>query len=92
MKELIDKVENLKKELNNDKRIIKIRDLNKKITNNKELKNKLKIFKETNNQETKKEIINDTFFKEYKKAETDVNILILEINQKLKEISKKGQC
>ncbi|MBQ6323936.1 MAG: hypothetical protein IJI22_03790 [Bacilli bacterium] len=92
MEELIEKVDKLKQELNNDHRIIKIQELNEQIKNNKILYNKTIKYKETLDDELKKEITDNKLYRDYKHAETELNILILEINQKLKEISKKGQC
>ena len=37
-------------------------------------------------------IINNKFFREYKLSENEINYIILEINSKLKQISKKGSC
>ncbi len=92
MKELIEKVEKLKLELDKDIRIIRINELNKKLKDNPDLIKKIKEYHLTRKESLKEEIINNNLFKEYKKAETDINLLILEINQKLKQISKKGQC
>ena len=44
---------------------------------------------------SKKDIVNfneETLYKEYKEAETNLNILILKINKELKKINSKGKC
>lgn len=92
MDKLIEKVENLKKELDNQENIKKIKELNNKIFLDKELISLIEKYKLTQNEEIKKEIISNKLYKEYKEIETDINILILSINQKLKKITKKGKC
>ena len=92
MKELIEKVENLKLELDNSKEVKHIKELNSKIKDNKELLYLIEKYNSTQNESIKEEIINNKFFREYKLSENDINYIILEINSKLKQISKKGSC
>ena len=92
MKELIEKVENLKKELDNSKEVKHIKELNSKINDNKELISLIEKYNETQNESIKEQIINNEFFREYKLSENEINYIILEINSKLKQISKKGSC
>ena len=92
MKELIEKVENLKLELDNSKEVKHIKELNSKIKDNKELISLIEKYNSTQNESIKEEIINNKFFREYKLSENDINYIILEINSKLKQISKKGSC
>ena len=92
MEEIIEKTENLIKVLDQDERILRIKDLNKKIKKDEKLCRKLEDYKISNKENLKAEIINNSLFREYKKAETDINVLIFEINSKLKEIKEKGQC
>ena len=92
MKEIIEKVENLKLELDNSKEVKHIKELNSKIKDNKELLNLIEKYNSTQNESIKEEIINNKFFREYKLSENDINYIILEINSKLKQISKKGSC
>ena len=82
LKEAIDKTEVI-----NNYKIAK-----KEITKEKELLEKVKEYQEERKENRKQEIINHPKWKEYKKKETDVNLLILEINQELKKISNKGKC
>ena len=92
MKELIEKVENLKLELDNSKEVKHIKELNSKIKDNKELLYLIEKYNSTQNESIKEEIINNKFFREYKLSENEINYIILEINSKLKQISKKGSC
>lgn len=92
MEELIGKVENLKQVLETNEKIQAIREINKKIKDNQELLSLLAEYKKTKSETVKRKIINNKLFEEYKERETDINIIILEINQKLKEISQKGSC
>ena len=57
-----------------------------------ELKNKIERYNETQDEKLRLEIINNSFYGEYKSSEANINYIILEINDKLKEISKKGTC
>ena len=92
MKELIDKIENLKLELDNSKEVKHIKELNSKIKDNKELISLIEKYNNTQDESIKEEIINNKFFREYKLSENEINYIILEINSKLKQISKKGTC
>ena len=92
MNDLIDKVENLKEALNDTKQVKEIKDINKLIMNDKELLELIKKYNETQDEDIKTKILNNELFKDYKDKETELNILILEINSKLKEISNKGKC
>ncbi len=92
MEELLEKVANLKKELDNTKEVKEIIRLNDKMKNNQELLNKIKQYQETRKESLKEEIYSNELYQEYKKAETNLNILILEINSKLKKITNKGKC
>ena len=92
MKELIEKVENLKKELDNSQEVKHIKELNSKINDNKELISLIEKYNETQNESIKEQIINNEFFRGYKLSENEINYIILEINSKLKQISKKGSC
>ena len=92
MEELIEKIENIKKELDNSKEVKHIKELNNKIKDNKELLNIIEKYNNTQSESIKKEIINNEFFREYKLSENEINYIILEINSKLKQISKKGSC
>ena len=92
MKKLLEKLDNLQKELNQTDEVRKIKKLNHQLQKNTPLLKLLEEYHKYPNPKLKKQIINDSFFKEYKEAETNLNILILNINSKLKQITKKGSC
>lgn len=92
MERLIEKIENLKKELNNAEQVKIVQELNNKIKKNKKLLDKIELYNQTRKEDLKEEIYSDNLYKEYKQAETELNILILEINSRLKKINNKGKC
>lgn len=92
MEKLIEQVEILRKSLDNTTEVKNIIILNKKIKDSKELQEKINKYKERLNNNLKEEIYNDSLYKEYKEAETNLNILILKINKELKKINSKGKC
>lgn len=92
MEKLIEKIDKLKEKLNEKKEIKKIQELNKKIREEEELIKLLEEYKSYPKEEIKIKIQDNKLFKEYKESETDINILILQINKKLNEISNKGKC
>lgn len=92
MNELIEKVENLKKSIDKTTEVQDLLRLNKKILKDKELLSKIKEYQVTQDERIKKEIIKHPLFLKYKEKETDLNILILKINQELKKLKDKGSC
>ena len=92
MNELMELVDNFKKELDMTKEVQDIKDYNKKISKDKDLLSKIKKYNERKDESLKKEIISNKLFNEYKEKEIDFNILILKINKELKRISTKKGC
>lgn len=92
MEKLIEKVENLKLVLDNNENIKKIKTKNKEIVIDKELLKLIEKYNITQDEKIKERILASKSFQEYKEAETDINLIILEINQRLKELSKRGNC
>ena len=92
MEELIEKIENVKTNLDKTEQVKKIKRLNKELSNNKELLNKIERYNITQDEKLHQEIINNKFFREYKLSENEINYIILEINSRLKKITKKGTC
>ena len=86
MNELYELVNKLKLSLDNLDDIKNIKTINKELDNNKELLDKIKLFRKTNDLNIKKEILKENLFKEYKKSEGVINLLILDMNSKLKEL------
>ena len=91
MNELIEKVENLKKSIDEIDKIKEIQELNKEIIKDKELLKLVEEYNRTQDENIKKEIVNNELFKKYKVLETDINVLILEINSKLKQINEENK-
>ena len=92
MEELIEKIENVKTNLEKSEQVKNIKRLNKELSNNKELLNKIERYNITQDEKLHQEIINNKFFREYKLSENEINYIILEINSRLKSITKKGSC
>lgn len=92
MNELIEKTEKLKVSIDKADVVKEYKKSKEKIERNKEFISKIELYKESDNKKIKEEIINNKEYRDYKKKETDVNLLILEINHELKKISNKGKC
>lgn len=86
MEELYELVENLKSYLDNLDDIKNIKDINKNLSKDKDLLNKIELYRNNKDINLKKEILSNKDFKEYKRLESNINLLILEINSKLKEL------
>ena len=81
MEELIEKVENLKKELDKTKEVKKIKELNLRIKDEDELINNIKMYQMYPDKKLREKIINNSFYREYKHSEVELNFMILNINQ-----------
>lgn len=92
MNELIDKVENLKRSLDESQEVQDLLRLNKEIMQDKDLLSKIKEYQINPQESLKQEIIKHPLFLKYKEKETDLNVLILMINQELKKLKDKGSC
>lgn len=92
MEELYIKLDNLKQALDETETIKEIKRLTAKISKNKELLGLIEKYNYTQDERIKEQIISNEEFMEYKHHETELNLLILEINQELKKITKKDKC
>lgn len=92
MEELYIKLDNLKQALDETETIKEIKRLTTKISKNKELLGLIEKYNYTQDERIKEQIISNAEFMEYKHHETELNLLILEINQELKKITKKDKC
>lgn len=92
MEKLLEKIENLKEELNKKEEIQEIKKLNLQLKEHEQILNKIKLYNQTRKESLKDEIYAEEIYQQYKLAETNLNILILEINTKLKKINSKGKC
>lgn len=64
----------------------------KKVNKNKELLSKIDEFNKTKDNNLRLDIYNYDEIKEYKRLENEVNLLILNINNKLKKINNERSC
>lgn len=92
MEELIEKLEQLKEEISKDPVVVDYLKEKKKILNNKELISKIERYQQTKLDILKKEIESSPSFLAYKEKETNVNLLILGINQKFKQLNPSFNC
>jgi len=92
MEKLIEKIDVLLQELDKTAEVKEIRKTTKEINKDKDLKELLVKYQVSKDENLKKEILKNPLYKKFKEDETNINILILEINSKLKEISNKGKC
>lgn len=92
MDDLIGKVDNLINSIDNTKQVQEIKKINEEIMKDEELMKMIRKYQENGSEDLKKEIINNKLFSDYKDKETELNILILELNKKLKRINDKGKC
>lgn len=92
MEELIEKVEVLKSALDSNDNVIRIKELNKAIREDSELLELIRQYHSSHADMLRRRIYDNDLIKKYKVAETDLNVLIMQINKELKVISNKGNC
>ena len=92
MEKLYEKLDNLKEVLNETETIIKLKKITEKVMQDKGLLKQIEDYNYTKDERIKDKILNNQTFREYKHQEAELNLLILEINSKLKEITKKDKC
>ena len=90
MEKLYEKIDDLIKVLDEQSEVKEIRRLNERLKEDQELKDLINKYQ--TDKSLLKEIENNKLFQEYKEKETDLNILNLKINERLKEITKKESC
>ena len=93
--EIINKLDEIIDLFKNDKDYNKMLELGNKLSNNKELLDKINIIKEYESYddkyvELKKDVINNSDYKEYKELEKDYYLFIREINKKLNSLKEKS--
>lgn len=92
MDELYQMIDNLKNSLDNESCINDLVTSISKIKDNKELVDKIKKYNTNYSEELREEIFSYEEIVSYKRLETEVNFLILEIRKELKKIVGKGGC
>lgn len=92
MEKLIEEVENLITEIENTDLVKDLKISKKEVLNDKEIINLVEKYNEYNDKNIKNKLYENEKFKKFKEQETKLNILIIEINSKLKKINNKGKC
>lgn len=90
MNELLNKIKLYEEQLDKNKDIKRIKELNELIRKDKDLNKKILEYQVTKDPSLKMEIYNNELYKEYKSLETNINLIIMSLNAKLKVISDKG--
>lgn len=92
MEKLYEKVDKLKACLNETTCVIEIKRLLKEINEDKELIEMIEEYNKTEDERIRNKILNNQLFREYKHQEAELNLLILQINQRLRKIIKRDKC
>lgn len=92
MEELMELVDNLIKKIDSLELVSDIRKLNSMIRNDSNLMKLLDEYKYNKSDDLKEKIISNDLFSKYKDKECEVNLLIMEINQKLSSINNRRSC
>lgn len=92
MEQLLEKINQLKEILDETEIVKNYKKIQKEVLSNKEILKLIEKYEYTKDERIKEQIINNNLYKKYKREEAELNILILEINSKLKEIIKKDKC
>ncbi|MBR4693227.1 MAG: hypothetical protein IKQ06_05245 [Bacilli bacterium] len=85
-------VDNFLNELDSSSLVLDLKEVLNKVKEDKKLVKLLEEYNTYPKENIKNEIIKNKTFQEFKIKETELNLFIMEINQKLKTISKKGSC
>ena len=92
MEKIIEKVERLKNALDEEQVVIDLKKLNSEIKTDEELNKLLTEYHNSPSETLRNNLIQNSKIRKYKEKETELNILILEINSNLKQITKKDKC
>ena len=92
MEELLEKINNLENALDKMESVKEIKKMNEEIKKDEVLISLIEEYKKHPNDELKYKIYQNSLYQKYKERETDINILIFEINRKLKTITNKKGC
>jgi len=88
----MNKIDNLIEKLDKSNLVLSLKESLDKVDKDKELKELLEDYSKNPTSELKERIISNPTFQEFKVRETEINIFIMELNKKLKTITKKGIC
>ncbi len=94
---IIDKLDEITDLIENDKKLIELKELENIINNNKELLRKIESLKkidkyDSNYVELKKEILSNKDYKRYIELGYDLMIFIKQINKELNKLVEKSGC
>lgn len=96
---IYDKLDEVLLTIRNNKKVIRMKELKKKIENDVDLKNKLdklhEVWKNEYSEEyvnLKKEILDNQYVKEYKALENELYFTVLDINKELNSLTGKRKC
>lgn len=92
MEKLYEQIDKLKACLNETTCVIEIKRLLKEIDEDKELIKMIEEYNKTEDERIRNKILNNQLFREYKHQEAELNLLILQINQRLRKIIKRDKC
>lgn len=92
MNELLNELDLLKKDLDDLKLFKQLKSYRKEINDNKELVEKIEKYNLTKDNNLRLEIYSYKEIQDYKEKENELNLMILEINKRLKIITNKRSC
>lgn len=92
MNELLNELDLLKKDLDDLKLFKQLKSYRKEINDNKELMEKIEKYNLTKDNNLRLEIYSYKEIQDYKEKENELNLMILEINKRLKIITNKRSC
>ena len=92
MEDLYFYLDNIKTELDKSEVIKSLESAKKKVYENKELISLIKLYHQNKSEKLRKEIYQYQDFIKYKEKENELNFLILNINNILKDITNKKGC
>ena len=96
--EVNDKLNELLDEIDNNPKILRLRELKEQIYEDEILKQQIEDFRKLDNEyssryiELKKQILNNSLVKEYKQLENQLYFCVLEINKRLNTLLDRKKC
>ena len=96
--EVNDKLNELLEEIDNNPKILRLKELKEEIYKDETLKQQLEDFRKLDNEyssryiELKKQILENSLVKEYKSLENELYFCVLEINKRLNTLLDRRKC
>ena len=88
----MNRVDNLTKELDSSSLVLSLKDALKKVKKDKKLVSLLEEYSTYPKDEIKRQILENETFQDFKIKETDLNLFVMKLNQRLKVVSDRGNC